>query len=107
VKRLTLILCAALAIAGCSTSNDVAGAQSDFNASIDNLAKALRSKPETSPPPAPACPPFHAWSDADLKALDQALAPVPEGSPITRMALDWRRYYGDAKACDAAQKAGP
>jgi hypothetical protein len=52
--------------------------------------------------PAPVCAPFRAWSDADLKALAQALKPVPEDSIIIRMALDWRRYYGDAKACGGA-----
>jgi hypothetical protein len=61
--------------------------------------------PAPVPAPAPApqlvCPPFRAWSDADLKALGQALEPVPESSLIMRMALDWRRYYGDAKACAA------
>jgi len=52
----------------------------------------------------PVCPPFHAWTDADLKALAAALAPVPSDSIIIRMALDWRRYYGDAKTCDAARE---
>ena len=71
-----LLLCAAISLAGCGTT----------------------------PPPAPAqpiCPPFRAWSDADLASLGNALQPIPEGSPIMRMALDWRRYYGDAKACSA------
>ena len=52
--------------------------------------------------PRPVCPPFRAWSEADLKALAAALKPVPEDSIIIRMALDWRRYYGDAKACGDA-----
>lgn len=54
--------------------------------------------------PAPVCAPFRAWSEADLKALAAALKPVPEDSIIIRMALDWRRYYGDAKACGDARK---
>lgn len=54
--------------------------------------------------PAPVCPPLRAWSDVDLKALAQALKPIPEDSIIIRMALDWRRYYGDAKACGDALK---
>ena len=36
-------------------------------------------------------------------ALANALAPIPDNSIIMRMALDWRRYYGDAKACASAQ----
>ena len=55
--------------------------------------------PVSAPAPQLVCPPFRAWSDADLKALGQTLAPIPENSLIMRMALDWRRYYGDAKAC--------
>jgi hypothetical protein len=101
--RAALMLCAALALAGCSTSKDQADAQSDFNASIDNLANALHSKPETAPPPPPACAPFRPWSDADLKTLNGTLEALPQNSPIIRMALDWRRYYGDAKACERAQ----
>ena len=103
MMRAAFILCAALALAGCSTSKDEANAQSGFNASIDNLAKALHSKPVTAPAPKPACAPFHAWSDADLKILDGTLAAIPEASILMRMALDWRRYYGDAKACGRMQ----
>lgn len=65
------------------------------------------TSPKPQPPPAAVCAPFRAWSDADLKSLGQALAPIPEGSPIMRMALDWRRYYGDAKACASVGGARP
>lgn len=54
--------------------------------------------------PAAVCAPLRVWSEADLKALAQALKPIPEDSIIMRMALDWRRYYGDAKACGGAPK---
>lgn len=50
------------------------------------------------------CPPLRAWSGADMKALADALAPIPDNSIIMRMALDWRRYYGDAKSCGSAQQ---
>ena len=70
-----VLVCAALVLAGCGTT--------------------------PAPAPASVCAPFRAWSDADMKALARALAPVPEDSVIMRMALDWRRYYGDAKACAA------
>jgi hypothetical protein len=68
------------------------------------LAACRSSSAEQQPVVRFVCPPFHAWSDADLKALGQALEPIPENSVILRMALDWRRYYGDAKACDGAQQ---
>jgi hypothetical protein len=76
-----IVLCAALALGGCS------------------------SAPASAPKPATqlVCAPFRAWSGADLKALADALAPVPENSIVMRMALDWRRYYGDAKSCGGAQ----
>ncbi|GEM_PF-5525544 len=77
MKPRAILVCAALMLAGCSTA------------------------PAPVPAPQPVCPPFRAWSDADLKALGKALAPVPEDSVIMRMALDWRRYYGDAKSCAA------
>jgi hypothetical protein len=83
MMRAGLILCAALALSACATS------------------------PNPQPTTAPVCAPFRAWSDDDLKSLGQALAPIPEGSPIMRMALDWRRYYGDAKACASAGGARP
>jgi hypothetical protein len=82
MKARAVLVCAGLALAGCGSL----------------------SAPDRAPPQAAAriCPAFRAWSEADLKALAQALAPIPEDSVIMRMALDWRRYYGDAKAC-----AGP
>lgn len=52
----------------------------------------------------PLCAPLRAWSEEDLKALAAALAPIPAGSIVIRMALDWRRYYGDAKACDGVRE---
>lgn len=83
MKQAAIVLCAIVVLAGCSTA-------------------------PAEQPPAPqthlVCPPFRAWSDADLKALGQALEPIPEDSIILRMALDWRRYYGDAKSCAGAQK---
>ena len=51
------------------------------------------------------CIPFRPWNDADLKILAGTLAAIPPASPVMRMALDWRRYYGDAKACNDAQKS--
>lgn len=79
MKPRAIFLCASLALAGCATA----------------------PAPVSAPVPQPVCAPFRAWSDADLKALGKALAPVPEDSIIMRMALDWRRYYGDAKSCAA------
>jgi hypothetical protein len=84
MKINAIVLCAVLSLAGCS------------------------SAPQAPSAPKPVaqivCPPLRAWSGADLKALAEALAPVPDNSIIMRMALDWRRYYGDAKACGSAQK---
>jgi hypothetical protein len=79
MKPRAILVCAALALAGCATA----------------------PVPMPAPAPQPVCAPFRAWSDADLKALGKALAPIPEDSVIMRMALDWRRYYGDAKSCAA------
>jgi hypothetical protein len=81
MKMRVILLGAALALAGCSS------------------APAIAPKPQVQL----VCPPFRAWSGADMKALADALAPVPDNSIIMRMALDWRRYYGDAKACGSAQ----
>jgi hypothetical protein len=78
MRQRAILICAALALAGCATV------------------------PAPAPAPQPVCAPFRAWSDADLKALGNALAPISDDSVIMRMALDWRRYYGDAKSC-----AGP
>lgn len=75
---------------------------------------ACQSAPSSAPVPAPkptpivqavkqVCPSFHEWSAADLKILGGTLAAIPEASILNRMALDWRRYYGDAKACNGAQ----
>lgn len=77
MKRSAILVC--IALAGCAAT----------------------PAPVSAPAPQLVCPPFRPWSDADLKALGQALEPIPENSPIMRMALDWRRYYGDAKACTA------
>jgi hypothetical protein len=79
MKRSAIVFC--IALAGCAAT----------------------PAPVSAPAPVPqlVCAPLRAWSDADLKALGQALEPIPEDSAIMRMALDWRRYYGDAKACAA------
>ena len=77
MKPGVVFVCAALVLAGCAAA------------------------PASAPVVQTVCPPFRAWSDADLKALGNALAPIPEDSVIMRMARDWRRYYGDAKACAA------
>jgi hypothetical protein len=79
-----VIACAAFALAGCGTA-----------------PTAPMTAPVPAPVQTPVCAPFRAWSDADLKALGKALEPVPADSIVMRMALDWRRYYGDAKACAA------
>jgi hypothetical protein len=81
MKPRVFLMCAALALAGCGTT------------------PAPVASPVTATAPQAVCAPFRAWSDADLKALAEALKPVPEDSIIMRMALDWRRYYGDAKGC--------
>ena len=80
MKAPAICLGAALALAGCG------------------------SLPAPAPAAAPVCAPFRAWSAADLKALARALEPGPEDSVIMRMALDWRRYYGDARACAGARQ---
>lgn len=89
MMRRALILCAVLAVTGCTTEPGTSLLMHDAPATAAAAA------------PKPVCPPFHAWSAADLKALGEALAPIPENSIVMRMALDWRRYYGDAKACAA------
>jgi hypothetical protein len=69
------------------------------------LLSSCASAPEPPQPVLrPVCPPFRAWSETDLKALGRALESIPADSAVMRMALDWRRYYGDAKACDGAKK---
>ncbi len=83
MKAHAIVLCAVLALAGCGS------------------VPAIESAPK--PAAQTACPPLRVWSSADLKALASALAPIPDNSIIMRMALDWRRYYGDAKACGGAQ----
>ncbi len=93
MMRTAIILCAALALAGCASRDIPAPA----------AATAL-PRPETLAPPRQACPPFHPWSDADLKILAATIAAIPQASILVRMALDWRRYYGDARACAEAQK---
>jgi hypothetical protein len=89
MMRHVLILCAAFALTCCATEPGTSILMHDAPATAAAAA------------PKPVCPPFRAWSDADLKALGEALAPIPEVSIVMRMALDWRRYYGDAKACAA------
>ena len=84
MKTRAIVLCAALSLAGCSSTPQVPSAPTTVVRTV--------------------CPPLRAWSGADMKALAEALAPVPDNSIIMRMALDWRRYYGDAKACGSAQK---
>jgi len=84
MKTHAVVLFAALSLAGCSSAPQIPSAPKPVVQLV--------------------CPPLRAWSGADLKSLADALAPVPENSIIMRMALDWRRYYGDAKACDNAQK---
>jgi hypothetical protein len=79
----TVVVCAALALAGCSSAPAIPSA--------------------TKLPVQPVCPPLRAWSGADLKALAEALAPIQADAIIMRMALDWRRYYGDARSCGSAQ----
>ena len=71
--------------------------------SVPGAPVGLADAPAAQPAPKPICPPWRPWSDADRAALGKALAPVTDPL-IIRMALDWRRYYGDAKACaEAAQ----
>lgn len=45
------------------------------------------------------CAPFEPWSQADLDRLADAVSKEPGDGVILKLALDWRRYYGDAKAC--------
>lgn len=98
MNRAILALCLALALAGCETNP---GPAFMHDAPI---TAPLVEKPVTAPPPKPACAPFHEWSEADLNTLAGTLEAIPPASIIIRMALDWRRYYGDAKACPAKQK---
>lgn len=49
-------------------------------------------------------PPKQEWTGDDLKALATALSPIPEISPIMRMAEDWNRMRKDNAACIGAQK---
>ena len=96
--RAALVLCAALALAGC-VGHPLA---MPFAQSADALQEPV-AKPVIKSVVKQRCSPWHKWSDEDLKALAAALAPVPDNSIIIRMAIDWRRYYGDAKACGDAQ----
>lgn len=45
------------------------------------------------------CAPFEPWSQADLDRLADIIVKEPSDGVIVKLALDWRRYYGDAKAC--------
>lgn len=94
--RAAAVLCAGLALAACQGVPGAAVGQRDATAT-------KAAQPVTLPPPKPSCPPFRPWSEADLKTLSGTLEAWPQNSPIIRMALDWRRYYGDAKACERAQ----
>lgn len=84
-----------LALAGCAGHDTPAPA---------SAATAPLHAPVTAGPLQEPCAPWRRWSDADMKALAAELAPIPPDSLTMRMALDWRRYYGDARACAAAQK---
>jgi hypothetical protein len=89
-------------------------------ASLGFLAlAACQSAPDRLPPPPeppkPAirtlvkqvCVPWREWSSHDMKALGAAIAPPSTPAIIVRAVIDWRRYYGDAKACTAAQSKVP
>lgn len=39
------------------------------------------------------------WTDAQLHDLKLALAPLPDGSPLVKMAIEWNRLRVDALAC--------
>lgn len=94
--RAAAVLCVGLALSACQAVPGAAVGQGDAPAT-------KAAQPVTLPPPKPACPPFHPWSDADRAELVKALAPIPADSIIIRAVLDWRRYYLDAEACSAAQ----
>jgi hypothetical protein len=46
-----------------------------------------------------ACPPLRAWSAADQKALADALAPIPESSPLWALEKDWGQMRDAIRAC--------
>lgn len=95
---------AVLVLAGCQ---GVPGAPWGLSSAAATDRAAGTAQPATLPPPKPACPPYQPWSAADLGALRTALVPIPEGSILMRLALDWRRLYGDEIACHKVRGAQP
>lgn len=85
-RRLVAALFAAMTLSGCCD-------ESIFQRSADTF------------PPQPLtiykfkCQRFREWSSNDQHRLAAELKVIPATSEIMRMAIDWRRYYNDAKAC--------
>lgn len=100
MMRAAAVLCAGLALAGCQ---GVPGAPWGLSSAAATDRATGAAQPATLPPPKPTCPLYQPWSAADLGALRTALVPIPEGSILIRLALDWRRLYGDEIACHDAQ----
>jgi hypothetical protein len=79
------------------------------------LAACQSAPARLPPPPEPpkpvirtvvkqVCLPWHEWSTGDQKALAAVIARDSMPAIVIRALIDWRRYYGDAKACIDAQK---
>lgn len=54
----------------------------------------------TAPIPlAGLCPKVDDWTKEQLGQLRAQLAPIEDGTPVIKMALEWKRLRGDAQAC--------
>lgn len=83
-------LCLALMLAACASTP----------------APAPASPPQTAlpPPVKQVCIPVTPWTMQQQADLANALAPIPETSPIVRLLLDWEKMRDEAKACIKARR---
>jgi hypothetical protein len=103
MMRAAIVFGTALALAGCVGAPLTMPLAHDAPAT---LPAAPAPEPVVKTIVQQVCLKFEPWSAADLRGLAAAIPAIPDNSLVKKAVLDWRRYYGDAKACVAAQGKG-